>query len=170
MNFVANHEISTFEELSAFTKEHEKKYQGIVREQIANTKRLTALTELVELYEAFVPYREVKNSSQGLKGLSKMRYDKEHKCELEQYQITREALYAKLKEGEKPTPIAWSREITDLKTKLKASHPKYSKELTEIACAEVIAFNKGNYEREQSNEESRNKRNLQPRRKETTIE
>lgn len=114
---------------------------------------MTALTELVQLYEAFVPYREVKNNSMGLKGLSKIRYDKEHKFELEQYQITRQALYSRLQEGEKPTPVAWGREITELKNKLKASHPKYSKELTDIASAEVIAYNKTNYEREQANEQ-----------------
>ena len=153
LRFIADNEISTFEELGTFTDEHEKVFQSIVNRQTAYAERLTALTELVKLYEDFVPYREIKNNSKGLKGFSKIRYDKEHKFELEQYQITREALYAKLQEGEKPTHIAWDREITELKNKLKASHPKYSKELTDIASAEVIAYNKSNYEREQANEQ-----------------
>ena len=123
------------------------------------------LTGLVSLYHEFEPYLEVKKQSIELKGLSKSKFDKEHEQELLNYSEYRERLENKLPKGAKPTPKAWEKKINTLQEKLNSTNPKYARTVSDLAYAEVISFNKKNYEREQANEHGN-----KSRRKEQEIE
>ena len=153
VGFVTSRDISTFAELEAFSQKKEQEYQSIYNERQTIRQELATLMEIQDLYAEYVPYREIKNNGKGLKGFAKIRYDKEHKGDYEEYQRTREALFAKIGEGKKLTPEKWQSKIEELDQKLNRSKGKYSKAVTELACAEVIVYNKTNYEREQANEQ-----------------
>ena len=77
----------------------EQEFQTVSNARQAIREELATITELQELYAEYVPYREIKDKGKELKGFAKMRYDKEHKDDYEEYSRTREALYAKLGEG-----------------------------------------------------------------------
>ncbi|KHD14014.1 MobA/MobL family protein [Clostridium butyricum] len=153
VRFVTASEISTFGELKAFSQEKEQEFQTVSNARQAIREELATITELQELYAEYVPYREIKDSGKGLKGFAKIRYDKEHKDDYEEYSRTREALYAKLGEGKKLTPKAWQTKVDELNQTLAKSKPEYGKLVTQLAYAEVITHNKANYEREQANEQ-----------------
>lgn len=53
------------------------------------------------MYAQYEPYRTAYKESQSLKGLAKMRYDKEHKESLEKYPELREKLQSLLGQGGK---------------------------------------------------------------------
>ena len=166
ISFIKENEIASFEELNAFTDDKEKKFSIISSKRKEKSQQLTDIAEKVKLYEEYRPFLEVKRTSKGMKGFAKAKYDREHKSDLEQYQITREALYQKLNDGEKLTPKKWEQQIAELRAELKKSSPEYARTVTELACAEVIAYNKANNEREQNNER---KQPTQNRRREQEI-
>ena len=151
-NFVTKNNITTFEELSSFIKEKKKIYSQVSKERAVDLSELSRLDELQNLYTEFLPCKEIKAKSKSLKGLEKIRYDREHKSDLEQYKTTREALYSNLSDGAKPTPKAWANDMAKHQTSLETSKPKYSKVVTELACSEVLEYNKKNLEREQQND------------------
>ena len=53
------------------------------------------------MYTQYEPYRTAYKESQSLKGLAKMKYDKEHKESLEKYPELREKLQSLLEQGGK---------------------------------------------------------------------
>jgi len=62
------------------------------------------------MYARYEPYRTTYKESQSLKGLAKMKYDKEHKESLAKYPEMRERLQNLLEQGEKITPKHWKAE------------------------------------------------------------
>lgn len=158
VDFVSRYNIGSFDELNTFSQEKEAEYQMVSIEQKKIEQQLAEVETLQKLYAEFVPYRDIKNQGKELNGLKKMRFDKEHKDDLEQYQITRKALYDRLAEERKPNPKEWERKVTDLQKQLEEIKPKYGKVVTDLARAEVIVYNKANYEREQHNERKQSKK------------
>ncbi|NLX92272.1 MAG: hypothetical protein GXZ02_00135 [Clostridiales bacterium] len=150
--FVTKNNISTFEELNSFIKENKEKYSQISKERKNDFAEVERLEELQNLYAEFLPYKKIKAKSKSLKGFEKIRYDKDHKSDFEQYKITREALYSNLKDGAKPTPKVWSTDISKHNTSLETTRTKYSKVVTELAYSEVLEYNRKNLEREQQND------------------
>ncbi len=163
--FIVHNEIETFEELDRFRKQQEVDFTEIDTERQELITKIDYLTGLVSLYHEFEPYLEVKKQSIELKGLSKSKFDKEHEQELLNYSEYRERLENKLPKGAKPTPKAWEKKINTLQEKLNSTNPKYARTVSDLAYAEVISFNKKNYEREQANEHGN-----KSRRKEQEIE
>ena len=66
------------------------------------------------MYALYELYRTTYKESQSLKGLAKMKYDKEHKESLAKYPEMRERLQNLLEQGEKITPKQWKAEIQSL--------------------------------------------------------
>lgn len=151
-DFIEKNGINTFDELNTFSEEKETDYQKIATEREVDIKELGNLEELQTLFEEYEPFKDIKKNSMALKGFAKIRYDKEHHAELEQYQITKDALYSKLKDGEKVNPKTWQTKIDTLYEKLESSKSKYAKLVSALAYAEVITYNRRNLEREQKNE------------------
>ncbi len=96
--------------------------------------------------------------SQSLKGLAKMKYDKEHKENLAKYPELRERMKSLLQNGETITPKQWKAEIQSLQSEYDSIGKEKSKTATELAYAEMISYNKKNLERELQNESRQHNR------------
>ena len=110
------------------------------------------------MYALFEPYRTAYKESQSLKGLAKMKSDREHKESLAKYPEMRERLQNLLEQGEKIAPKQRKAEIQSLQSAYDSISREKSKTATELAYAEVISYNKKNLERELQNESRQHNR------------
>ena len=104
------------------------------------------------MYALYAPIQATYKESQSLKGLAKMRYDKEHKDSLSKYPELKERMQSLLQNGEKITPKQWKAEIQSLQSEYDSIGKEQTKTATELAYAEIISYNKKNLERELQNE------------------
>ena len=100
----------------------------------------------------YAPIQATYKESQSLKGLAKMKYDKEHKDSLSKYPELKERMQSLLQNGEKITPKQWKAEIQSLQSEYDSIGREQTKTATELAYAEVISYNRKNLERELQNE------------------
>jgi len=156
--FVTTMKIDSFECLAKFTADREQKYGQLDNVHLSKGQKLSRLKELSKMYALYEPYRTTYKESQSLKGLAKMKYNKEHKESLAKYPEMRERLQNLLKQGEKITPKQWKAEIQSLQAEYNSISKEKSKTATELAYAEVISYNKKNLERELQNESRQHNR------------
>ena len=162
--------IDSFESLANFTAEKEQRYQELETVHLSKGQKLSRLKELSKMYALFAPIQATYKESQSLKGLAKMRYDKEHKDSLSKYTELRERMQSLLQNGEKITPKQWKAEIQSLQSEYDRIGREQTKTATELAYAEVISYNKKNFEREPQNESrQRNRQQGRPKRSEEEI-
>ena len=122
------------------------------------------------MYALFAPIQDTYKESQSLKGLAKMKYDKEHKDSLSKYPELKERMQSLLQNGEKITPKQWKAEIQSLQSKYDSISREQTKTATELAYAEVIGYNKKNLERELQNESrQQNRQHNRTKRREDEI-
>ena len=138
--------------LRTFTADKEQKYQELETIYLSKGQKLNRLMELSKMYALFAPIQATYKESQSLKGLAKMRYDKEHKDSLSKYPELRKRMQSLLQNGEKVTPKQWKAEIQSLQSEYDSIGREQTKTATELAYAEVISYNKKNLERELQNE------------------
>ena len=150
--FITTRQIDSFESLAAFTADRERRYQQTEEVHLSKRQKLNRLKELSRMYALYEPHKVAYKESQSLKGLAKLKYDKEHKDSLEKYPEMRERMYKLLNEGEKITPKQWRQEIKTLQAEYDSIGREQTKTATELAYAEVISYNKKNLERELQNE------------------
>ncbi len=110
------------------------------------------------LHVLYAPIQATYKESQSLKGLAKMKYDKEHKDSLSKYPELKERMQNLLQNGEKITPKQWKAEIQSLQSEYDSIGKEQTKTATELAYAEVISYNKKNLERELQNESRQHNR------------
>ena len=150
--FVATRKIESFKTLATFTTEKEQSYQQLENVQLSKWQRLNRLKELSKMYALYEPIQQTYQESQSLKGLAKMKYDREHKESLSKYSKLRERMLSLLHQGEKITPKQWKTEIRSLQTEYDSISKEKSTVATELAYAEIIYYNKKNLDRELQNE------------------
>ena len=114
--------------------------------------------DLADMYALFAPIQATYKESQSLKGLAKMKYDKEHRESLAKYPELKEHMQSLLQNGEKITPKQWKAEIQSLQSEYDSIGKEQTKTATELAYAEVISYNKKNLERELQNESRQHNR------------
>ena len=158
--FITTRKIDGFERLVKFTEDREQKYQQLETVHLSKGQKLNRLKELSKMYALFAPIQATYKESQSLKGLAKMKYDREHKDSLSKYPELKERMQSLLQNGEKITPKQWKAEIQSLQTEYDSIRKEQSKAATELAYAEVLSYNKKNLERELQNESRQ--RNRQP--------
>ena len=150
--FITTRKIDSFESLAKFTADKEQRYQELETVHLSKGQKLNRLKELSKMYALFAPIQATYKESQSLKGLAKMRYDKEHKDSLSKYPELKEHMQSLLENGEKITPKQWKAEIQSLQSEYDSIGREQTKTATELAYAEVISYNKKNLERELQNE------------------
>ena len=144
--------IDSFESLAKFTEDKEQKYQQLETVQLSKGKKLNRLKELSKMYTFHAPIQATYKESQSLKGLAKMRYDKEHKDSLSKYPELKERMQSILQNGGKITLKQWKAKIQSLQSEYDSIGKEQTKTVTELAYAKVIIYNKKNFERELQNE------------------
>ncbi len=150
--FITTRKIDSFESLANFTADREQKYQQLETVYLSKGQKLSRLKELSKMYDLFAPIQATYKESQSLKGLAKVRYDKEHKDSLSKYPELKERMQSLLQNGEKITPKQWKAEIQSLQFEYDSIGKEQSKTAAELAFAEVISYNKKNLARELQNE------------------
>ena len=156
--FITTRKIDSFESLAKFTADREQKYQQLETVHLSKGQKLNRLKELSKMYALFAPIQATYKESQSLKGLAKMRYDKEHKDSLSKYPELKERMQSLLQNGEKITPKQWKAEIQSLQSEYDSIGREQTKTATELAYAEVISYNKKNLERGLQNENRQHNR------------
>ena len=168
--FITTRKIDSFESLAKFTEDREQKYQQLETVHLSKGQKLNRLKELSKMYALYAPIQATYKESQSLKGLAKMRYDKEHKDSLSKYPELKERMQSLLQNGEKITPKQWNAEIQSLQSEYDSIGKEQTKTATELAYAEVISYNKKNLERELENESRQhNRQQGRPKRREEAI-
>ena len=168
--FITTRKIDSFESLAKFTEDREQKYQQLETVHLSKWQKLNRLKELSKMYALFAPIQATYKESQSLKGLAKMRYDKEHEDSLSKYPELKEHMQSLLQNGEKITPKQWKAEIQSLQSEYDSIGKEQTKTATELAYAEVISYNKKNLERELQNESRQhNKQQIKAKRREEEI-
>ena len=150
--FITTRKIDSFESLSKFTADKEQQYGQLETVHLSKGQKLNRLKELSKMYALYAPIQATYKESQSLKGIAKMRYDKEHKDSLSKYPELKERMQSLLQNGEKITPKQWKAEIQSLQAEYDSIGKEKSKTATELAYAEVISYNRKNLERELQNE------------------
>ena len=156
--FITTRKIDSFESLVKFTADREQKYSQLETVHLSKGQKLNRLKELSKMYALYAPIQATYKESQSLKGLAKMRYDKEHKDSLSKYPELKERMQSLLQNGEKVTPKQWKAEIQSLQAEYDSIGKEQTKTATELAYAEVIGYNKKNLERELQNESRQHNR------------
>ena len=168
--FITTRKIDSFESLAKFTADKEQRYQELETVHLSKGQKLNRLKELSKMYALYAPIQATYKESQSLKGLAKMRYDKEHKDSLSKYPELKERMQSLLQNGEKITPKQWNAEIQSLQSEYDSIGKEQTKTATELAYAEVISYNKKNLERELENESRQhNRQQGRPKRREEAI-
>ena len=150
--FITTRKIDSYESLAKFTADKEQRYQQLETVHLSKGQKLNRLKELSKMYALFAPIQATYKESQSLKGLAKMKYDREHKDSLSKYPELKERMQSLLQNGEKITPKQWKAEIQSLQSEYDSIGKEQTKTATELAYAEVISYNKKNLERELQNE------------------
>ena len=156
--FFTTRKIDSFESLAKFTEDREQKYQQLETVHLSNGQKLNRLKEVSKMYTLYAPIQSTYKESQSLKGLAKMRYDKEHKDSLSKYLGLKERMQSLLQNGEKITPKQWKAEIQSLQSEYDSISKEQTKTATELAYTEVISYNRRNLERELHNESRQHKK------------
>ena len=168
--FITTRKIDSFESLVNFTADREQKYSQLETVHLSKGQKLSRLKELSKMYALFAPVQATYKESQSLKGIAKMRYDKEHKDSLLKYPELKERMQSLLQNGEKITPKQWKAEIQSLQSEYDSIGKEQTKTATELAYAEVIGYNKKNLERELQNENrQQNRQQSKTKRREEEI-
>lgn len=150
--FIVSRKIDSFENLAKFTADREQKYRQLETVHLSKGQKLSRLKELLKMYALYAPVQATYKESQSLKGLVKMKYDKEHKESLAKYPELKERMQNLLQQGEKITPKQWKAEMQSLQAEYDSISKEQSKTATELAYAEVISYNRKNLARELQNE------------------
>ena len=158
MLLIITRKIDSFESLAKFTADREQKYSQLETVHLSKWQKLSRLKEPSKMYALYAPIQATYKESQSLKGLAKIKYDKEHKNSLAKYPELRERMQNLLQQGEKITPKQWKAEIQSLQSEYDNISKEKSKTATELAYAEVISYNKKNLERELQNESRQHNR------------
>ena len=168
--FITTRKIDSFESFAKFTEDREQRYQQLETVHLSKGQKLSRLKELSKMYALFAPVQATYKESQSLKGIAKMRYDKEHKDSLLKYPELKERMQSLLQNGEKITPKQWKAEIQSLQSEYDSIGKEQTKTATELAYAEVIGYNKKNLERELQNENrQQNRQQSKTKRREEEI-
>ena len=152
VKFVSTRKIDSFESLAKFKADKEQRYRQLEEVYLSKAQKLSRLKELSKMFVIYETYHTIYKESQALKGIAKIKYDREHKESLEKYPEIRERMQSLLEQGEKMTPKQWKAEIQSLQAEYDSIGREQSKTATELAYAEVISYNKKNLERELQNE------------------
>lgn len=149
--FIKDGNIGSFEMLARYMEEKEQEWQGIEEKRESLMQKNKRLDGLLKAFAEFEPCWKVYCESGKLKGFAKTKYDRQHKQEIEQFPQAKKRMAALLKKGGKLVPDMWRSQMQSVKAEMDGMHPQRAKLAAELAWAEVIAYNKSNFEREEAN-------------------
>lgn len=149
--FIKAAKIDSFEMLAQFTAQKEQEWQELDEKWKALSDRLGRLEGLLKMYAEYEPCWKIYSESREMKGFAKLKYDRQYKADIERFPEVKRRMASLLKKGEKLAPEQWRAEIKSIKKEMESFHPERARTATELAYAEVVSYNKSNFDREEAN-------------------
>lgn len=149
--FIKAAKIGSFETLAQFTAGKEQEWQELDGKWKSLSDRLEWLEGLLKMYAEYEPCWKIYSESREMKGFAKLKYDRQHKADIERFPEVKRRMAALLEKGEKLAPQKWRAEIKSIKKDMESLHSERARTATELAYAEVVGYNKSNFEREEAN-------------------
>ena len=138
--FVTFNRIGTFAELEDYYHTHKSIANDLRSRMEKLISRRDYLKELSEAYAVFSPLHKMMNERDGLSVVAKVRFDKEHRAEIDRYPGAKDKFDSLREKGAKITPKAWNKEISQIEAELSSLRIDYTAEVRGLATAEVIEF------------------------------
>lgn len=153
--FLKKCDIKTFNELSDFKVTQESQYNEMRAKRDYWLDQVARREALLETYEKYQPYIDIKKQSNSLKGWAKKRFDSKHIPELSYYDIYKAQLKELLYPNEKITPMKWRSELKTYKGHFESTKEKYSVLVSNLARIEVLLWNRSELNRMLENESNK---------------
>ena len=151
--FISDAGVATFEELRAYKKERQVRYEAISAERSGMRERMEYLHDLLRVYEKYEPYIKFHKEQWELKGRERKKYERKHMVELAYYDTYRKGLKDMIRETDKRILAgAWRKELAALEKAYEQGKEPYAEIVTDLACVEVLQHNKKELERLLENE------------------
>lgn len=147
--FLSDEGIGSFAELDAYAEKTEKGKQKSNQSYQSKAAKLRNLKELAELFIEYEPYMEIRKEYRGMGGLKAIRFQKQHREELEREEELRRQFLSRLDKGEKLAPKKWEGEIKKLEGDCRELAKQSGKQTFRLAFVEVIRHNRKMFEAEQ---------------------
>ena len=151
ISFLEKNDIKSFDELHSFSDGHLAEYNKLAAKYSGYGNQIKSLLAKIEAYDRIKPFLDVVRKSESPKGLAKWRFDRENRSMLDEYPARLKEFRKVVPKGEKIDPQKWQKDMEGL----------LQKEVGDLACVEVIDFNKKNEEREHSNEVHAKERSME---------
>lgn len=149
--FINSRKIGSFEMLGRFLSEKEQEWQGLEEKWKSLTEKRGRLESLLKMYAEYEPCWKIYRGSLELKGFAKLKYDRQHKADIERFPDVKGRMAALLKKDEKLAPGWWQAELKSIEKEMESLHTDRAAAATELAYAEMIGYNKSSFEREEAN-------------------
>lgn len=159
--FLTDEGIGSFLELDAFAEKMEKRKQKSNQSYQSKAAKLRHLKELAEMFAEYEPYMEIRKEYREMGGLKAIRFQSQHKEELEREEELRGRILSRLKDGEKIAPKKWEGEIKELAEDCRGLARKSGEQTFRLAFAEVVGYNRKMFEAEQDRGDRDGERNRQ---------
>lgn len=151
--FVKTEGISTFDELKEFKAKREKECEELTTKRHNTSDRMEYLKRLLDEYGKYEPYIKFNKEQYSLKRWARKKYEREHIAELAYYDSYRSKIKNMIKEPDKKiTPKAWKKELDALTKTYDETKLPYSKTISNLACCEVLSYNRRELQRMFDNE------------------
>lgn len=147
--FLSDEGIGSFAELDAYAEKMEKGKRKSNQSYQSKAAKLRELKELAELFIEYEPYMEIRKKYRGMGGLKAIRFEKQHREELEREEELRRQFLSRLDKGEKLAPKKWEGEIKKLEGDCRELAKKSGEQTFRLAFVEVIRHNRKMFEAEQ---------------------
>lgn len=152
--FVSDVGITTFDELKDFRRAREDQYLNISAKRSDMEERIQYIEGLLKVYKMYEPYIKFHKEQWELKGWSRKKYERKHLVELTNYDLYRNKLKIMIKEPDKKIMAgAWKKELASLKESYDQSSDQYAEIVNDLACVEVLEYNKKDLKRMLENEQ-----------------
>lgn len=136
-------------------------YKKVAAKYSGYGNQIKSLLAKIEAYDRIKPFLDVVRKSESLKGLAKWRFDRANRSMLDEYPARLKEFRKVVPKGEKIDPQKWQKDMEALIDKREDMEGLLQKEVGDLACVEVIDFNKKNEEREHSNEVHAKERSME---------
>ena len=151
--YVEKKGFTSFEDLKEFKAENEQRYLEITSQRNDVNERISYLKDLLTVYDQYEPFIKINKEYWSLKGFAHKNYERMHKVELVKYKVLREKLKNMIREPDKKiTATKWRNELESLTAKKERLQLPYAEVVTNLACCEVLEYNRKELNRMLQNE------------------
>lgn len=115
---ISSAKISNFVELKKYADEKEKEREILDKSWKSVMSQLERRINQLRVYAEYKPLARIYRKSLNLKGFAKLKYDREHKKDLEKFSQVKRCMASLLDNGEKIYPKKWHMEIQSIEKEM----------------------------------------------------